>query len=111
MTNDRLPIERLRDYLQSLSPQARGMLIALLERAPDNEQSAAADQIVLQELRRMAEPEPAPVPPMLDLAHRFFMPLEPFLIDAPPDHKRIGRLARVSLEPIWNWLGRDLMPA
>src|SRR4029077_3380089 len=24
---------------------------------------------------------------------------------------RVGRLARVSLEPIWEWIGRDLMPA
>ena len=27
------------------------------------------------------------------------------------DHKRIGRIARVSLEPIWAWIGRDLIPA
>ena len=41
----------------------------------------------------------------------FFAPLEPFLIDGRADHKRIGRIARVSLEPIWGWIGRDLIPA
>ncbi len=40
-----------------------------------------------------------------------FAPFEPFLIDGPADHKRTGRIARVSLEPIWEWIGRDLMPA
>ena len=33
-----------------------------------------------------------------------FAPLEPFLIDGPADHKRTGRIARVSLEPIWAWI-------
>ena len=28
-----------------------------------------------------------------------------------PNIKRVGRIARVSLEPIWSWIGRDLMPA
>ncbi len=41
----------------------------------------------------------------------FFAPLEPFLIDDVADHKRVARIARVSLEPIWTWLARDLMPA
>ena len=29
----------------------------------------------------------------------------------PPITSGIGRIARVSLDPIWDWLGRDLMPA
>ena len=44
-------------------------------------------------------------------ARLFFAPVEPFLIDDAADHKRAGRLARVSLEPIWGWIGRDLIPA
>ncbi len=111
MTNDRLPIERLQDYLQSLPPPARGILIALLEHAPDNGNRPPLIKSCCRNRGGWLKPEPAPVPPMVDLAHRFFMPIEPFLIDAPADHKRIGRLARVSLEPIWNWLRRDLMPA
>jgi hypothetical protein len=48
---------------------------------------------------------------MGDAARMFFGPVEPFLIDDAPDHKRAGRISRVSLEPIWEWIGRDLIPA
>ena len=67
--------------------------------------------MVLQELRRSIRADAQPVPRIGSAARLFFTPLEPFLIDAPPDHKRLGRVARVSLEPIWTWLGRDLIPA
>jgi hypothetical protein len=43
-------------------------------------------------------------------ARLFFKPLEPFLVDDAPDHKHKGRIARASLEPIWNWVCRDLLP-
>src|SRR5262249_55457314 len=56
------------------------------------------------------EGQPAAVR-MGDAARMFFAPVEPFLIDDAPDHKRAGRLSRVSLEPIWEWIGRDLIPA
>jgi hypothetical protein len=111
MTSDGSSIERLRGYLQSLSPEARAMLIAELERAMLREEDVAGSELILQELRRTIRASSQPVLRIGDAARRFFIPLEPFLIDGPADHKRIGRLARVSLEPIWDWIGRDLMPA
>ncbi len=87
------------------------MLIAELERAMLREEDIAGSELVLQELRRTIRAAAQPVPRIGDAARRFFMPLEPFLVEGPADHKRIGRLARVSLEPIWEWIGRDLMPA
>ena len=65
----------------------------------------------MQELRRAIRADAQPVPRIGDAARLFFTPLEPFLIDGRADHKRIGRIARVSLEPIWEWIGRDLIPA
>jgi hypothetical protein len=111
MTSDGSSIERLREYLQALSPEARAMLVAELERAMLREEDIAGSELVLQELRRTIRAAAQPVPRIGDAARRFFMPLEPFLIEGPADHKRIGRLARVSLEPMWGWLGRDLMAA
>jgi hypothetical protein len=111
MTSDGSSIERLREYLQSLSPRARAMLLAELERALLRDEDAAGSQLVLQELRRTIRAAAQPVPRIGDAARQFFVPVEPFLIDGPADHKRVGRLARVSLEPIWEWIGRDLMPA
>ena len=60
---------------------------------------------VLQEIaphhprRRTGKSRASVTPPAL-----FFAPLRPFLIDDGADHKRVGRLARVSLEPIWEWI-------
>jgi hypothetical protein len=111
MTSDRPAAERLRDYLQSLSPQARAMLSAELERAVMRGEADAGCDLVLQELRRTMRAAAQPTPRVLYGARRFFIPLEPFLFEGPADHKRLGRLARASLDPIWQWVGRDLMPA
>lgn len=111
MTNDGSSIERLREYLQSLSPEARATLIAEFERAMLREEDVAGSELVLQELRRTIRASSQPVLRIGDAARRFFVPCEPFLVDGPSDHKRMGRLVRVSLEPIWEWICRDLMPA
>ena len=44
------------------------------------------------------------------LARLFFQPLEPFLVDDTASHKHPGRIARVALDPIWQWICRDLLP-
>ena len=111
MTSDGQSVERLREYLRTLKPEARAMLIAELERAQLRGDEMAGSELVLQELRRTIRAEAQRVPRIGDAARLFFMPFEPFLIDAPADHKRVGRIARLSLEPIWGWIGRDLIPA
>jgi hypothetical protein len=103
--------ERLRDYLRTLKPEARAMLVAELERGLLRGEEVAANDLVLQELRRAIRGAGQPVPRVGDAARLFFAPLEPFLTDDAADHKRVGRLARVSLDSIWEWIGRDLMPA
>jgi len=111
MTSDGQSVDRLRDYLRTLRPEARAMLVAQLERGLLRGEEGAGNELVLQELRRTIRAVGQPVPRIGDAARLFFAPLESFLIDDAADHKRIGRFARVSLEPIWNWIGRDLMPA
>ena len=111
MTSDGQSVERLRDYLRTLKPEARAMLVTELERGMLRSDEAAGNELVLQELRRTIRAAGQAVPRIGDAARLFFAPLEPFLIDDGADHKRVGRLARVSLEPIWEWIGRDLMPA
>jgi hypothetical protein len=111
MTSDGQSVERLREYLRNLKPEARAMLIAELERAQLRGDDMAGSELVLEELRRTIRTEAQRVPRIGDAARLFYMPFEPFLIDAPADHKRVGRIARLSLEPIWSWIGRDLIPA
>jgi hypothetical protein len=111
MTSGGPAVERLRDYLRNLTPEAQAMLVAELERAMLRGEQAAGSELVLEELRQAIRAAGHPVARIGDAAGLFFSPLEPFLIDDAADHKRSGRIARVSVEPIWAWLGRDLMPA
>lgn len=87
------------------------MLVAELERAVLRGEEAAGSSLILQELRRAIRAAGQPVERVGDAERLFFAPLEPFLIEDAADHKRSGRIARVSLKSIWAWLGRDLMPA
>jgi hypothetical protein len=111
MTSDGQSVERLREYLRTLKPEARSMLIQELERGLLRGEGDPGNQFVLEELRRAARAEAQTVPRIEDAAQLFFMPFEPFLVDGPADHRRMGRIARVSLDPIWHWIGRDLIPA
>lgn len=110
MASDGEPVERLRDYLRTLKPEACAMLVAELERGMLRGEGAG-NELVLQELRRAIRAAGQPAARIGNVERLFFAPLEPFLIDDAADHKRIARIARVSLEPIWTWLARDLMPA
>ena len=111
MTSDGQAVERLRDYLRTLKPEARAMLVAELERGLLRGEESAGSELILQELRRTVRAAGQPVTRIGNAARLFFTPVEPFLIDDAADHKRAGRIARVSLEPIWGWIGRDLIPA
>ena len=111
MANEGQPVERLREYLRTLTPKARTMLVHELERNMLHGDESAGNDLILQELRRTIRADNQPTPRIGDTARLFFTPLEPFLIDVAADHKRIGRIARVSLEPIWAWIARDLIPA
>lgn len=111
MTSDGQSVERLREYLRALKPQALAMLVAELERGLLRGQEMAGSDLVLQELRTIIRAAAQPASRIGDAARLFFTPLEPFLVDGRADHKRIARLARVSLDPIWEWISRDLMPA
>ncbi len=111
MTSDGQSVERLREYLRSLKPEARSMLVLELERGLLRGEDSPANQFVLDELRRAIRAEAQPTVRIGNAARLFFAPLEPFLFDGPVDHKRVGLVARAALDPLWQWIGRDLMPA
>jgi hypothetical protein len=111
MASEGQAVEQLRDYLRTLKPEARAMLIVELERDLLRGEDVAGSQLILQELRRTIRAAGQKVPRIGDASRLFFAPIEPFLINDAADHKRIGRVARSSLAPIWEWIGDDLMPA
>src|SRR5262245_33946580 len=104
------PVERLRQFLRELSPKARALLIAELERALLSGAEVPGGDLVLQEVRRAVRESGERPARIGDPARLFFRSLEPFLVDGVPTHKHQGRIARASLEPIWAWIGRDLLP-
>lgn len=106
---DGLLVERLRQYLNELPPNARALLMAELERGLLRGEDMPGAELVLQELRREARDNTRAKRPG-NLARLFFQPLEPFLVDDSATHHHPGRIARVTLEPVWEWIGRDLMP-
>jgi hypothetical protein len=104
MASNGLPVDRLRDYLRELKPEARALLMAELERGRLRGEELPAIGVILQELRDAA-PHGRALPSRIgDPQRLFFAPLAPFLIDDRSGRKRPGRIARMSLEPIWRWL-------
>jgi len=110
MANGDLPVERLREYLNQLKPEARALLIAELERGLLRGDEIPGADLVLQELRATMRELRNPPPRIGNPARLFFKPIEPFIVDDSFDHQHPGRVARGALEPIWTWISRDLLP-
>ena len=87
---------RLRQYLLTLSPEARSRLRHQLERA-----GGADAATVLDELRRIQPPE------LSGPARLFFQPLEPFVVEEAGE--RPFRLDRACLPQLWHWLAHDVL--
>src|SRR5665213_437791 len=116
MAGDGAAVERLRQYLRELKPAARSILIGELERSLLRGDGLAGvspvlgASLVLQELRRVVREQREGAPRIGNAARLFFKPLEPFLVDDRGDHKHPGRIARSSLDTLWTWIRRDLLP-
>lgn len=104
-------MDKLRDYLRDLKPGARARLIAELERGLLRGDDMPGTEMVLQGLRRSIRESGAQTQRIGDPARLFFQPIEPFLVDDSANHNHRARIARVSLEPIWAWIYRDLAAA
>jgi hypothetical protein len=102
-----MEIERIWEFLLRLSPLTRSCLLVELERLElcgvDMPGSADIQARLRAEFRAGGQNVPTP-------SRYFFAPLEPLLVDSAPEHANSGRIARGSLVPIWEWIGRDLLP-
>jgi hypothetical protein len=106
-----LPVERLREFLRQLPSGARTLLISELERAVLRGDEIPGGDMLLQEVRAAVRDSGERSPRIGNPARTFFRPVEPFLADASPERKLPGRISRSALEPMWNWIARDLVPA
>jgi hypothetical protein len=107
---DAVPSEKLRQYLRELKPEARALLATELERALLRGEEPPGAALILEQLRSEARSGGRKLPRPGNPQRLFFLPLEPFLVDDAPERKHRGRVARACLDPVWNWLCRDLAP-
>lgn len=110
MASDGTTVERLRQYLRELKPEARALLIAELERAVLRGDDVAGSELILTELRQLVRESRGLTPRLSSPTRLFYMPVEPFLVDDIADHNHPNRISRASLTPIWNWIARELLP-
>jgi hypothetical protein len=102
-------IERIWEFLQRLTPLTRSCLLTELERLALCGEEFPGSGDILNRLRaefRKDGPDNRANSP----SRVFFLPLDPFLIDGAPEHDNPGRIPRGSIAPIWEWIGRDLLP-
>src|SRR5262245_8640542 len=105
-----VPNEKLRQYLRELTPEARALLAAELERAQLRGENPPGAAMILEELRAETRDSGRKLPRLGNAQRHFFAPIEPFLVDDMPERKHRGRISRACLTPLWEWIARDLMP-
>src|SRR5271169_1269287 len=102
--------DRLQEYLQRLTPLARGNLLTELERLELCGAEIPGSTTILERLRAEFRSDGQAQKRTSNPARYFFAPLEPLLVDGAPEHANSGRIQRGSLAAIWEWISRDLLP-
>jgi hypothetical protein len=110
MTGSVSTVERLRQFIREISPEARAMLLRELERGSSSGEKMPGAELILQELRELQRGSAASASRLDSSDRRFFQPFVPFLVDGESPEKISGRISRSSLTHIWTWIGRDLLP-
>jgi hypothetical protein len=105
-----IPTDRIEDYLQRLTPLARGSLLIELERLEVSGNEIPGSTEILARLRAEFPKDASSQNRGNNPTRYFFAPLEPLLVDGAPEHANSGRIQRGSLSPIWEWISRDLLP-
>src|SRR5450631_2300018 len=103
--------DRIDDYLQRLTPQARSNLLTELERLEVCGAEMPGGAAILEKLRTEFRQTTQSNQRVANPSRYFFAPLEPLLTDGAPEHANSGRILRGSLAAIWQWISRDLLPA
>jgi hypothetical protein len=112
MNRNETPAENLKGYLRQLTPPTRARLLAEVERLRQSGEDVPGAEIILAELRTDRPDAPAEAQPVDKLdppGRHFFRVLDPYLTNRPPERANDGQIARSSLQPLWDWISRDVM--
>jgi hypothetical protein len=111
MIGSELPVERIVEYLRTLTPDQQAELLVELDRKRLCGEEIPGSSPMVRELRRMVRTSKVGAPRIPSPSRLFFDPVEPFLVGEMTGRPRRGRVARPSLSAIWSWICRDVMPA
>jgi hypothetical protein len=103
-------IDRILEFLQRLTPLTRSCLLTELERLDGCGVEMPGSADIQAKLRAEFRKDGSTQNRTNTPSRSFFAPLEPFMTDGSPEHDNSGRIPRGSLAPIWEWIGRDLLP-
>jgi hypothetical protein len=103
---------KLADYLGGLHPTTQAAVLRELELSElRGDALGPSYKVVMNELRRGIRKSGRIVERVGNPSRIFYMPIQPFLISEVPDEPLYATVSRASLNPIWAWVCRDLMPA
>lgn len=105
-----IPVDRIFEFLQRLSPLTRSCLLSELERLEMNGVEMPGSADIQAKLRAEFRKDGTTQNRTSNPSRYFFSPVEQLLTDGSPDHANSGRISRASLTPIWEWISRDLLP-
>lgn len=100
--------DRVLTHLNALTPEARALLHRSLKQNP-----AASPEEQMRALMEAARAFPKPgavIPDVTKSKERFFEPFRPFVIDEELPTKQQGLISRESLDGIWAYLVREVLP-
>lgn len=105
-----VPLDRMQDFLQQLTPQERGRLLLELERLQLCGENIEGAENLLQQLRAEFRGNAHAAERIGNPLRYFFEPLHHVLIDGPPERANTGQISRGSVSVIWEWINQYLLP-
>jgi hypothetical protein len=110
MTEAELPSDRVRKYLQNISPQARKNLLAEIERMQMYGEIMPGADVLLEQLRAEFRGSGDTHDRLSNPSRHFFQPIEALFVNRPADRTCPAQISRGSLSPIWEWISNGLLP-
>jgi hypothetical protein len=110
MTEAELPSDRVKKYLQNISPQARKNLLAEIERMQMYGETMPGADALLEELRAEFRGSGEAHDRLGNPSRHFFQPIEALFVNRPADRTCPAQISRGSLSPIWEWISNGLLP-
>jgi len=108
---DAAPQSKLAEYLGGLRPDTQVAVLRELELSElRGDALGPSFSVVMNELRRGIRKSGRVVERVGNPLRVFYMPVEPFLISEVPRKSIAATVSRPSLNPIWAWICRDLVP-